>query len=158
MNVIVQFLVAMIATIAFAILFSAPKKELLLCGISGAIGWLIYYVITRAGLSPVLASLLGTFALTLFSRTMAVVRLSPATMYLLPGIFPLVPGAGIYYTAYDLITGDGGIASSKGVETLELALAITFGIIFGFAIPQALFSRLGKKLHGRKQCEKCDNS
>lgn len=151
MTMIVQFLVAMCATIAFALLFSAPKSELLICGLSGAIGWLFYCIITSAGLGPILASLVGTLILTIFSRAMAVVRQSPATMYLLPGIFPLVPGAGIYYTAYELITGDNSLASSKGLETLEIALAITFGIIFGFAIPQTLFVKLGKAIHGRNE-------
>ena len=147
MTIIIQFLVAMAATIAFALLFSAPKKELVFCGLSGAIGWLFYCIITDAGLGPILASLVGTLILTIFSRTMAVIRQSPATMYLLPGIFPLVPGAGIYYTTYELING--GNSSSRGLETLEIALAITFGIIFGFAIPQALFIRLGKAIHDR---------
>lgn len=146
MTCFVQFLVAMIATIAFAVLFSAPKNELVFCGLSGGIGWLCYYLITSAGFGPVLACLVGTFILTLLSRTVAVLRYCPVTVYLLPGIFPLVPGAGIYYTAYHLITGDGENFSSKGVETLELALAITFGIIFGFAIPQALFHKMGQML------------
>jgi len=30
----------------------------------------------------------------------------------------------------------------KGLETLEIAGAIVFGIIFGFGIPQSLFHRL----------------
>lgn len=153
MTFIIQFAVAMIATIAFALLFSAPKSELVICGLSGAIGWLFYCIITEAGFGPIPASLAGTLILTVFSRAMAVVRLSPATMYLLPGIFPLVPGAGIYYTAYDLITGEQGLSSSKGLETLEIALAITFGIIFGFAIPQTLFVKLGKAVHGRHKSE-----
>ena len=76
-----------------------------------------------------------------FSRTMAVVRRNPATVYLLCGIFPLVPGAGIYYTAYYLITKESALFSAKGLETFEIALAIVFGIIFGFAIPEAIFHR-----------------
>jgi uncharacterized membrane protein YjjB (DUF3815 family) len=55
-----------------------------------------------------------------------------------------VPGAGIYYTAYYLITGQAKLFSAKGLETLEVALAIVFGIIFGFAIPQALFQKFAK--------------
>jgi hypothetical protein len=34
--------------------------------------------------------------------------------------------------------------SAKGLETFEIALAIVFGIIFGFSIPETLF-------HKRKQ-------
>ena len=147
MTFIIQFIVAMIATISFAILFSAPKQELLFCGLSGAIGWLFYFIIVGAGLSPVFGSLIGTLILTLFSRTMAVIRTCPATMFLLTGIFPLVPGAGIYYTVYALINEENQAFSSNGLQTLEIALAITFGIIFGFAVPQGLFHKLGQLLH-----------
>ena len=147
MTFIIQFIVAMIATISFAILFSAPKQELLFCGLSGAIGWLFYFIIVGAGLSPVFGSLIGTLILTLFARTMAVIRRCPATMFLLTGIFPLVPGAGIYYTVYALINEENQAFSSNGLQTLEIALAITFGIIFGFAVPQGLFHKLGQLLH-----------
>lgn len=139
---VVQFVVAMVATIAFAVLFSVPRKEVVFCGISGALGWICYYLVMGMGFGPVPACLVGTFVLTVFSRCMAVIRENPATVYLLTGIFPLVPGAGIYYTAYYLIIGDNARFSAKGVETLEDALAITFGIIFGFAIPQKLLKKL----------------
>ena len=68
-------------------------------------------------------------------------------MFLLTGIFPLVPGAGIYYTVYALINEENQAFSSNGLQTLEIALAITFGIIFGFAVPQGLFHKLGQLLH-----------
>ena len=140
MTYVIQFVLAMIATIAFALLFCAPKKELVFCGLSGALGWIVYYILFQLNGNVVLASF-ATFILTVFSRTMAVVRCNPATVYLLCGIFPLVPGAGIYYTAYYLITKESALFSAKGLETFEIALAIVFGIIFGFAIPEAIFHR-----------------
>lgn len=139
MNYILEFIMAFGATFAFAFLFNVPKKELLFSGLSGALGWIVYYSIIHRSLSPVLASLVATFILTVFSRAMAVIRRNPATVYLLCGIFPLVPGAGIYYTAYYLIIGDNVRFASKGLETFEVALAIVFGIIFGFAIPEGIF-------------------
>ena len=141
MTYVIQFVLAMIATIAFALLFCAPKKELVFCGLSGALGWIVYYILFQLNGNVVLTSLVATFILTVFSRTMAVVRRNPATVYLLCGIFPLVPGAGIYYTAYYLITKESALFSAKGLETFEIALAIVFGIIFGFAIPEAIFHR-----------------
>ena len=44
MDLVVQFIVAVFATIAFAVLFSVPKKELAFCGFTGALGWIIYSV------------------------------------------------------------------------------------------------------------------
>lgn len=143
--IIVEFIVAMFATISFAILFNAPKKEVVCCGLTGALGWVVYYGMTQNAINSVLASLVATFCLTILARCFAVVRKSPVTMYLLPGIFPLVPGAGIYYTAYYLFIGNTEMSGFKGLETLEIAGAIVFGIIFGFGIPQRLFHKLSPR-------------
>jgi uncharacterized membrane protein YjjB (DUF3815 family) len=70
------------------------------------------------------------------------------------GIFPLVPGAGIYYTAYYFVTGDAVMASQKGSETVITALAIALGIILANLIPQKWFhcmTILKGKLEERKQ-------
>ena len=140
--IILHFIISMLATISFAVLFTAPKKEVIYCGLTGAVGWTVYYVLTQNGIHLVLASLLATFCLTILARGFAVVRKNPVTVYLHPGIFPLVPGAGIYYTAYYLFIGNTEMSGFKGLETLEIAGAIVFGIIFGFGIPQTLFHKL----------------
>ena len=51
------------------------------------------------------------------------------TVFLICGIFPLVPGAGIYYTAYYFIMGDNAMALSKGIETIKIAVAIALAIV-----------------------------
>lgn len=142
---IIQFVIAMLSTISFAVLFTAPKKEIFYCGLTGAFGWIVYYLLTNNGIHLVLASGIATCCLTILSRCFAVVRKTPVTVYLLSGIFPLVPGAGIYYTAYYLFVGNTEMSGFKGLETLEIAGAIVFGIIFGFGIPQALFHKLSPK-------------
>lgn len=138
----IHFLVAAVATICFAVLFSAPAKDLLFCGFSGGLGWIVYFILTHLGVGVVASSLVATFCLTIFSRIFAIRRKKPVTLYLLTGIFPLVPGAGIYYTAYYFFTANEEMLSSKGSEALEVALAIVFGIIFGFGIPQKVFAKL----------------
>lgn len=141
MNYFIQLLVAMLATLSFSLLFSAPKKELFHCGLIGGLSWLVYIIITANGHNIILANLVSAFLLTVLARFFAVRRQKPATVYLLSGIFPLVPGAGIYYTAYYLFTSQNELSSAKGVETLEIAIAIVFGIIFGSAIPQKIFQK-----------------
>lgn len=145
MMILLQFFIAMLATISFAILFAAPPKEVLFCGLTGALGWIVYYVLTQNDIHLVLASMVATLCLTIMARCFAVIRKTPVTVYLLSGIFPLVPGAGIYYTAYYLFMGNTEMSGYKGLETLEVAGAIVFGIIFGFGIPQKLFHRLSPK-------------
>lgn len=139
---IIQFLVAMIATIAFAVLFSAPKKEVIFCGFTGALGWIVYYILTQFGLNSIFSCVIATSILTLFARCFAIIRHSPVTVYLVTGIFPLVPGAGIYYTAYYMVGSDKALFAAKGLETFEVAAAIGFGILIGFALPQKLLNHI----------------
>lgn len=138
----IQFLVSMFATIGFAVIFNASKKDWIFCGLSGAIGWIVYLACMDAGIPLVLSCMLATLILTLFSRSLAVIRKNPATIYLLTGIFPLVPGAGIYYTVYYLIQNEMTLSASKGAETCQTAGGIVFGIIFGFVLPQDWFIKL----------------
>lgn len=145
MMYILEFIIAMLATISFAVLFTAPKHEVVYCGLTGALGWIVYYAMTENGINLVLASMVATFCLTVLARCFAVVRKTPVTVYLLSGIFPLVPGAGIYYTAYYLFMGDTAMSGFKGLQTLEVAGAIVFGIIFGFGIPQWIFHKLSPR-------------
>lgn len=142
MNFVLQFMMAVTATIAFAILFYAPKKELGFCGFTGGFGWIVYYCLTQNGIHSVAASFLATLCLTIVARILAVRRANPVTVYLLTGIFALVPGAGIYYTAYNLFNNEMEKFSEIGLQTFEIAGAIVFGIVFGFAIPQKIFSKM----------------
>lgn len=138
----IQFLMAMIGTLAFAVLFHAPQKEYIYCSLNGAIGWLVYYALNRHHGGIMVPTFFATFVLTILARCFSVTRKNPATVFLVPGIFPLVPGAGIYYTSYYLIMNDFTNFSLKGAETFKIAGVIVLGIIFGFSIPQSLFHRL----------------
>ena len=67
----------------------------------------------------------------------------PVTIFLISGILPLVPGAGIYWTAYYLVTNQLDLALSKGFLAVKVAVAIVLGIVFVFEIPQRFFKNGG---------------
>ena len=90
--------------------------------------------------APTLGNVVGSFLLTTFSRILAAKRKNPVTIYIIAGIFPLVPGAGIYYTSYYLITNNIDTFATYGLSTLKTAGAIVMGIILGMAFPQSWFN------------------
>ena len=143
MQIVIEYTIhiisAMMGVIAFSAIFHAPRAEYLACGITGTIGWLAYCIAVDLGVSLIPANFIATVILTLFARVIVIVRRNPITVYLVPGIFPLVPGAGIYYTAYYLFRGYPQMAFTKGIETIEVAGAITMGIIFGSFIAYEYF-------------------
>ncbi len=135
----IHFISAMMGVIAFSAIFHAPKSEYLACGLTGTIGWLTYCVARDLGTDVMICNFIATTVLTLIARIIVIIRRNPITVYLVPGIFPLVPGAGIYYTAYYMFTGYPQLAVTKGIETIEVAGAITMGIIFGSFIAYEYF-------------------
>ena len=139
---ILQVLAAAVGTLAFAVVLHAPSKEYLFCAMNGVIAWLVYLVMLDMGAGITMACTAATFVITIVSRILSAVRKNPSTIFLIAAIFPLVPGAGIYYTAYYLIMDDFSAAGAKGLETFEVAGGIVLGIIFGFVIPQAVFTKL----------------
>ena len=126
-----QFVVAVIATISFGITFHVPKRHYLAGGLTGAVGWMVYIL----GVTAPIAVLIATLPLTLCARFFSVCHKAPVTVFLLPGIFPLVPGAGIYYTAYYFLRDDRSLFLNKGVETLKIAMALALGIALVCSLP-----------------------
>ncbi len=151
LNWLFQTLVAFAATIAFAIIFHTPSKEYVLTGITGGVGWLVYLIAMHFGCGTVAASFFATVALAWLSRIFSFAHKAPVTVYLICGIFPLVPGAGIYYTGYHFFMSDNTLALSKGLETIKIAIAIALGIGIVLSLPRFLFTfRRAPKEAGRK--------
>ena len=127
-----------LATLAYAVLFNVPKQYYTAWGITGMAGWLLYLAMCQVT-TVALASFVGTLAVVLISRIFTVRKKCPITIFLVSGIIPLVPGAGIYYTAYYLVTGQMSLAAVKGLEAVKIAFAIVLGIIFVVSIPRDVF-------------------
>lgn len=159
MNMLFQAIAAAIGVMAFAVLFRAPRRYYLDCGITGGIGWIIYLLVVQQGFSTAVASLASTLVLTILSRSLSVVRRAPVTIFLITSIFTLVPGAGIYYTAYYMMMDDIGMAAAKGLETLKVAGGISLGILLGMGIPKGFFNQICKGMDyitSRKAAKKED--
>ncbi len=150
LNWLFQTLVAFIATIAFAIIFHTPKKEWLFTGLTGGAGWLVSRSAIHFGCGVVAASFFATVALAWLSRAFSFARKAPVTIYLICGIFPIVPGAGIYYTGYHFFMSDNAQAMSKGLETIKIAIAIALGIGIVLSLPKFFFC-LRREKPGREE-------
>jgi len=126
----VQLLAAYVGTVAFAVLFGVPRKYYLDSGLCGMLGWLLYLIlVNHTGLSVANVVFFATVLVTFTAMVLAIVRKCPITVYLICGIFPLVPGAGIFWTTYNLVSEQLGAAVQTGVTALKVTIAIAFGII-----------------------------
>ncbi|MCL2591866.1 MAG: threonine/serine exporter family protein [Defluviitaleaceae bacterium] len=130
-----------VATTFFALMFNAPKKELLFCGLAGFFGWLAYEISSLYLDSEAITIFISTMAVTALSRRLSFVRKQPISVYLISGIIPLVPGFLIYYTVYNMISEEVGAAVLMGIETLRIAGSIALGIMAIFVFPYKVFNK-----------------
>ncbi len=139
LNVICSFF----GTLGFALMFHVPPKYFFSCGMTGVAGWMVYKIaVTYMVITPAVASFLGAFAVVLVARILTVVKKCPITIFLISGIVPLVPGAGVYFTAYYLVTENFAFAVQQGVEAVKIAFGIVLGIVFVLSIPREFFGVL----------------
>ena len=94
------------------------------------IGWGIYLLVLRvAGLTPTGAAFAGALAVAVVSALQSKLRHCPTTVFLVCGIIPLVPGGGIFWTAYHLVSNHLSLAATTGFAALKVTIAIAAGII-----------------------------
>lgn len=134
-----DFICSFIGTVAFSHLFNVPKKHYLYCGLVGAFGYLCF-ILSNTIFSVTFSTFLATLLVVLCSRILTVFRKCPITIFLISGIFPLVPGASVYNTAYYFVVNNLDEALVWGINSLKIAFAIVMGIVFVVAIPRQFFN------------------
>ena len=123
----IQLIGAFIAVAAVAILVETPKDYLWCAGVVAVTGWLTYLLCCKYDVNQVLATFFSAVVITIVSHVFARILKAPVTVFLLAGIFPVVPGAGMYRIAYYLIAGDNKLVAQYLTTTLELAGVIALG-------------------------------
>ena len=134
MTLILGIIGSFVAILGFAVLVETPKKYLLHAGSVGAIGGGVYLFCTQQGLNVVLASFLSALAIAFMSHTFARIFKAPVTVFLIAGILPTVPGAGMYRIVYYIITNDRGQCAYYLIQTLEIAGMIALAIFIVDAV------------------------
>lgn len=143
MNTIFVIAAVFIGTIAFSQLYGVPRSCYLSCAAAGCICWISYsFLLDPWG--EVAACFGATLLVALLARWLAVRKKCPVLVFLIPGIFPMIPGAGIYWTAYYLVMDQVTQALSTGYDAVKCAVALVLGIVLAFEVPQSFFA-LGDK-------------
>ncbi|MDY2986477.1 MAG: threonine/serine exporter family protein [Peptoniphilus sp.] len=134
MNYIFEFLISYLATLAFAYYFNCPKKSLFYTSLLGGTSWVVYSIMRNLQISYILSGVTSAFVIGLSSEFFARKLKMPATIFLIPGLVPLVPGAGMYYTMYYLIQQQYDSFQDKAIETLFLAGSLAAGVVVSSSI------------------------
>ena len=144
-ELILPCIYAFVASLAFAVLFNIQGFGLVICGIGGALGWAVYLLAAPSCNSPILQSFFAALSISAYAEIMSRIRKCPVTGYLLISFFPLVPGAGIYYTMLYAMRGETALAAEQGMHTLGIAGCLAVGVLVMSSLVRMIISLRGKR-------------
>lgn len=125
----VQLIASIVGCIGFSIIFNIHGPGMLLCALGGVIAWGVYSVTVSLGYSDLTGYFLGAAISSAYAEIMARVRKYPAISYLVVSIFPLIPGASVYYTMNFAVRGEMQRFADQGMHTIAIAGIMAVGII-----------------------------
>ena len=118
-----------IGCIGFSIYYNIHGPGILICTIGGVLTWSTYLLALHLGIGVIYASFIGGIVASVYAETMARIRRFPAISYLVVSLFPLLPGAGIYYAMAYAVENEMTSFAQKGFQTAAIAGALALGIL-----------------------------
>jgi uncharacterized membrane protein YjjB (DUF3815 family) len=144
MTLLYNGIISLLSTLGFAVLFNIPRRHLLTASVNGALGWILYTLILYWGGSVIPACFVGAVTVGLVGELLANLYRKPATIFIIPGIIPFVPGYGIFYTMNSIMLQNFTEAVSKGSESLLIAVAIASGLIVSSSLGRIIRTKTRK--------------
>jgi uncharacterized membrane protein YjjP (DUF1212 family) len=122
-------------TAGFAMLFGVPARRLPAGALAGALAYAAYRLAGELGAPPGVATFAGGLAVGLAAEALARLARTPASLFSIPGIITLVPGAIAFRTMLAFAQGDipGGAAELVRTGLLAFALAAGLGVATALA-------------------------
>ena len=148
MNVLFEIIAAGFATFFFALMRRTPNRVLLITTFLGASGWALFRLLDQYN------TLIAYFGAALFigilTEIFARVRKTPATVILICGIIPLVPGVKFYETMMYFVQGNTELAIQSGADTLLYAASMVLAIVLSTLLGKHVINPITKFINKKK--------
>lgn len=142
-SILLQAVASLLAIIPFLIVLNVQRSMLLPSGILGMVVWLIYFLLkdpTNVIVATFIAAIIGSC----ISQILSILYKTPAVVFILAILAPLVPGYLTYRTTAFFVIGDYSQAIASAALVVMLALVISIGMASGTIILK-LYSYLVKQ-------------
>ncbi len=122
-------LASIIGCLGFSILFNIHGPGGLLCALGGFLTWMIYLLVVELTGNDLMGYFWATLFSSVYAEVMARIRKYPAISYLVVSIFPLIPGAGVYFALNYAVKGQMDAFAQQGMHTAAIAGIMAVAIL-----------------------------
>lgn len=138
MMYIEQIVTSFIASAAFGMIFNAPRKALVQCGLAGMVGWVLYIWLQDVGVQRLTATVVAAYCVTMISYIFAKTYRTPIIVFSVSGIIPLVPGGLAYDAMRNAVENQYDQAVQSGAEAFMMSGAIALGLLLSEVTNQVI--------------------
>lgn len=145
MEEFIQCIGAFFGCLGFSFIFRIHKniRFAIMGSLVGTIGWIIY-LSTKFLHNTFIQTFIAMLCVSLISELLARIYKAPATVFVIVGCFPLVPGSGIYYTMLYAVQGLDNLFMESFFSTLGIGFSIALAILVSSTILQ-VYKRIKTK-------------
>ncbi|MFZ3578271.1 threonine/serine exporter family protein [Virgibacillus sp. DJP39] len=144
--IIAQLATSFVASAGFGVLFNAPRKSLIQCGLVGMFGWILYYGLVGEGLDVVPATIFASMLVAVLSQICARIFKTPIIVFIVSGIIPLVPGGLAYDAMRNFVQDDYFTAVQLSAKVMLLSGGIAIGLMFSEVANQVIRRQVIKRI------------
>lgn len=138
------------ATIGFCFLFNAPKKHIISVSFIGGIGtFLLSFLTINYGM--INASFIGACAIAILAEIFSRAGKDAATVFIIPGIIPFVPGSLLFKTMNSIMDADYENAASLGTQALLIAGSIAVALVLVATLTRLMMMIINRVKRGKVQ-------
>ncbi|MDR3053223.1 MAG: threonine/serine exporter family protein [Coriobacteriales bacterium] len=133
-----QFLFGMLGTLGISLVVNIPRRYLVPASLISACGYLTITQLLLMGIPHILACFVAACVVALIAEILTHITKEAASLFIVPAIFPLVPGVGLYNTMMSLLRDDLSAAGETGVEAIFIAGSIAVALLVVISLTRVL--------------------
>lgn len=129
-SLLITLIAVIVASCGYAMIYKIPQRVLVVSVLGAVIGWFSNaYFVNELGLAPIAAAFIAAMIIALYAEIMARRVKAPASIFLVIGVLPLVPGSSFYFAIEAAILGDFNQSIVTGLEAAGIALSLAMGMM-----------------------------
>lgn len=145
-DLIVPSVAGAFGTVAFGILYHVNPKHLVCAFFGGLLTSFALLLFDRwTEGNNMICNFVAAFVGGVYCTICAHKRHAPVPVFMIPTIFPLVPGKALYYAMSGLVMRSGPQFNSYFTAAIEISIGIAIGIMFSTVICNMILGALKKR-------------
>ena len=147
-SAVIQILTGAAGSAAFALYIHMRPRLLPAAAFGSVLSWAVYLLAYHFRPHLFFANMIAAIAVYIWCKILARLLKMPVTIFLVPGIFPLLPGGYLYYTMLALLNRQADAFRQSALSTVSTTLGIACGVVVAAIVANWMID-IAERMHNK---------